>query len=60
MTLTPYQLALIAGGFGIAGALLGAWINHRLARHRDKETRNRARFDAASSKFRSIIAQRIE
>lgn len=31
MNLTPYELALIAGGFTIVGALVGAWIAFRNA-----------------------------
>lgn len=36
MFLTPYQLALIAGGFAILGALLGNWISHRFSDYRDR------------------------
>lgn len=31
MQLTPYEIALISGGFGITGTLLGVILSHRLA-----------------------------
>jgi hypothetical protein len=31
MNIDPYILALVAGGFGTASALLGVWLNHRLS-----------------------------
>jgi hypothetical protein len=31
LNLSPYQIALIAGGFSIIGVLLGAWIGYRNA-----------------------------
>jgi hypothetical protein len=39
MFLTPYQLALVAGGFTILGALLNNWIGHLLVVGRDKKNR---------------------
>ena len=53
MFLTPYQLALIAGGFTILGALLGNWISHRFSDYRD---RRKERNDAAA-KFRSAFTE---
>jgi len=37
MTITTYQLALIAGSFTILGALLGSIIAHRLTLSRDRQ-----------------------
>jgi len=31
MNLTAYEIALIAGGFGIVGTLLGTWITYRFS-----------------------------
>jgi len=59
ITLTAYQLAIIAGGFTLLGTLIGAWINHRFALYRDNQNRNRASFDFAALKFRSIIAKEL-
>ncbi|SRR6266568_54519 len=36
MFVTPYQLALIAGGFTILGALLGNWLSHYFSGNRDR------------------------
>jgi hypothetical protein len=56
MFLTPYQLALIAGGFTILGALLGNWISHRFSDYRD---RRKERNDAAA-KFRSAFTEIVK
>lgn len=31
MNLSAYEIALISGGFGIIGTMLGAWLNHHLS-----------------------------
>ncbi|MBI5376376.1 MAG: hypothetical protein HZA77_13165 [Candidatus Schekmanbacteria bacterium] len=31
MNISPYSLALIAGGFAIVGTMTGSWLNHRLS-----------------------------
>lgn len=44
--LTAYELALIAGGFTIIGALLGNWVSHHFSDYRD---RRKERNDAADT-----------
>lgn len=54
--LTGYELALIAGGFGIVGALLGNWTSHRFTDYRDR----RKEFNDAAAKFRSEFTEIIK
>lgn len=34
--ISQYHLALIAGGFGVTGGLIGAWLNHFFSGNRDR------------------------
>lgn len=53
--LTAYELALIAGGFTIIGALLGNWISHYFSGNRDK----RKEFNEAAGIINTkLIAER--
>jgi len=52
MFLTPYQLALIAGGFTIIGALLGNWISHRFSDYRDRRKERNEAADRLDSVLR--------
>ena len=56
MTLTNYQIALIAGGFTIVGGLLGALINHYFSKFRSKQER----FHGAASEFRAAFVDYIQ
>ena len=55
MNLTAYELSLIAGGFGIVGAILGAFIGYYFS------TRliNRQEFNKAASDFRNAFIPEI-
>jgi hypothetical protein len=55
MNLATYDIALIAGGFGIAGTLLGALINHILSF--DRSRRDAKRF--AGLKLREAFAPEL-
>lgn len=59
MTVTPYQLALIAGGFTLAGILIGALLTNYFANRRDKNNRLESTRNDARRKFRRIIAEEI-
>jgi len=53
--ISQYHLALIAGGFGISGGLIGAWLNHHFSGNRDR----RKEFnDAASVIHEKLIEER--
>ncbi len=51
MTLTPYQLVLVAGGFTILGTLIGALLNHYFSTYRS----SRGRFNIAADNFRAAF-----
>jgi len=55
MNLTAYELSLIAGGFGIVGAILGAYIGYYFS------TRliNRQDFNKAASEFRYAFINQL-
>ncbi|MBC8417156.1 MAG: hypothetical protein H8E10_01005 [Desulfobacterales bacterium] len=55
MNLTAYELSLIAGGFGIVGAILGACIGYYFS------TRliNRQDFNKAASEFRNAFINQL-
>ena len=62
MNLGPYEIALIAGGFGIVGALLGAWATYRLSVKLAQRTyenaidlMQRQEFDKAAADFREAF-----
>ena len=55
MNLGPYEIALIAGGFTIIGALLGAWIGYRNALNLYRITE----FNKAASTFRAAFVDSI-
>ena len=57
--ITPYQLALVAGGFGITGSLLGVLIGYYLSRKLAKEDRDIRAFNAAATKFREAFRDEI-
>lgn len=53
--ISQYHLALIAGGFGISGGLIGAWLNHHFSGNRDK----RKEFnDVAAVIYKKLIEER--
>jgi hypothetical protein len=55
MFVTPYQLALIAGGFTLLGALLGNWLSHYFSGNRDR----RKEFNEAAEVLNiKLIAER--
>ena len=55
MFITPYKLALIAGGFTILGALLGNWLSHYFSGNRDR----RKEFNEAAEVLNiKLIAER--
>ena len=51
MNLSPYEIALIAGGFTIIGALLGSWIGYRNA----LKLHNIVEFNKAATEFRNAF-----
>lgn len=51
MNLSPYEIALIAGGFTIIGALIGAWIGYRNA----LKVHNIAEFNKAAAQFQNAF-----
>jgi len=51
--LSGYTIALIAGGFGIIGALLGNWASHRFSDHRDR----RKEFNEAADALARILTK---
>lgn len=51
MQTTPYEIAIIAGGFTIVGALLGAWIGYRNALN----LYNVTEFNKAATTFRNAF-----
>ena len=51
MQTTPYEIAIIAGGFAIVGALLGAWIGYRNALN----LYNVTEFNKAATTFRNAF-----
>lgn len=53
--LTAYELALVAGGFTIIGALLGNWISHRFSDYRD---RRKERNEAADELFAKLSREK--
>ncbi|MBU4462613.1 MAG: hypothetical protein KKB05_01545 [Proteobacteria bacterium] len=55
MNLTAYELSLIAGGFGIVGAILGAYIGYYFS------TRliNRQDFNKAAAEFRNAFTNQL-
>jgi hypothetical protein len=55
MNLTAYELSLISGGFGIVGAILGAYIGYYFS------TRliNRQDFNKAASEFRNAFINQL-
>jgi hypothetical protein len=53
--LSPYDLAIIAGGFGIVGTLIGAFLTYRLA----VQLSSRQAFNKAASTFRSAFTKEI-
>jgi len=55
LQLSPYEIAIIAGCFTIAGVLLGAWIAHRSSVHLLKIHARRE----AGSKLRAAFAPEI-
>lgn len=59
MTLTLYQLALIAGGFTVLGVLLGAWLANYFAERRDDRNRIKSVRSAAALKLLSVIAKQF-
>ena len=54
--LTGYELALIAGGFGIIRALLGNWVGHRFTESRDR----RKEFNDAATEFRREFTEMVK
>lgn len=48
---TAYELALVAGGFTLAGALLGIWTDHLLADIRNKKERLTAQYTTFKDSF---------
>jgi hypothetical protein len=56
MNLGPYEIALIAGGFTIVGALLGAWIGYRNALNLHRV----AEFNKAAAVFRASFVDIIQ
>jgi len=62
MNLAAYELALIAGGFGIVGALLGAWTTYRLSIKLSQSAHDNAidlmqlqEFNKAAAEFRNAF-----
>ncbi len=51
MNLSPYEIALIAGGFTIIGALLGSWIGYRNA----LKLHNIVEFNKTATEFRNAF-----
>ena len=54
--LTVYDLALVAGGFTIVGALLGNWVSHRFSDYRDRRKNSMKRPKTFSSSSPTSIA----
>jgi hypothetical protein len=62
LNLSPYEIALVAGGFGIIGALLGTWTTYRLSLKVSQRTHDdaidliqRQEFNKAASVFRDVF-----
>lgn len=55
MELSPYEIALIGGGFTIVGALVGAWIGYRSA----IKIHTITEFNKAAAKFRAAFLPQI-
>jgi hypothetical protein len=55
MNLTAYELSLIAGGFGIVGAILGAYIGYYFS----IRLINRQDFNKAAAKFRNAFINQL-
>ncbi|MCX5829985.1 MAG: hypothetical protein NTV58_18610 [Deltaproteobacteria bacterium] len=51
MNVNPYEIALIAGGFTIVGALIGGWIGYRNA----LKLHNIVEFNKAATEFRNAF-----
>ena len=51
MNLSPYEIALIAGGFTIIGVLLGAWIGYR----NSLKLHSIVEFNKAAAQFRNVF-----
>lgn len=49
--LTAYELALVAGGFTLAGALIGIWADHLLTDIRNKKERLITQYTAFKDSF---------
>ena len=50
--LTGYELALIAGGFTVIGAMLGNWVSHRFSDYRDRRKERNEAADRLDSVLR--------
>ena len=55
MNLSPYEIALIAGGFTIVGTLLGAWLGYRFSLSLTNVTQRRR----AAMKFREAFKDEL-
>ncbi len=55
MNLTAYELSLIAGGFGIVGAILGAYIGYYFS----IQLINRQDFNKAAAEFRNAFINQL-
>jgi hypothetical protein len=53
--LTYYHLALLAGGFTVIGALLGAWLNHYFSNWRNRKERFLNAYDTFRQAFLPAI-----
>ena len=59
MNPSPYFIALISGGFALAGVLLGGLMTNYFAERRDERNRITSAKRAAAVKFISVIAREI-
>lgn len=51
MNLSPYQIALLSGGFILLGAFIGNWISHYFTDYRNRKERYKNTYNAFLESF---------